>query len=479
MSSLHSEHSSTDDRHSKGRKLFGQPVLLQDWDEELEEGAFQYWELFLDLLLVAAASSVTDQFKENLTAVGFGEFVVFYLGILNGWLLYTHHITSRFQDNSLAHSMVLFFYCLGFGICIVNTGYSFVQGFCWGAVLQRVSVMVMFVSIYMAIPRARDMVTVLGGMTVCTTILLTTVALLGHDIEDSSVLMAIFWIALFVEFWGEAVFLQLVKGRRLVPINIDQTKERLGAMELVMLGESVLSVCMIYREWLSERQLGGEGQHEEETETIHQGYATFWGIQPYYFVLGYSFLLIYMFLLLYFHMQPNPGDHAFRRSRLHGTITFLLHKILGLAYLAVGTSVKLVVESVLREEKMDEAASLLMGYGVGASIIILFCMRYMHYGGRPHVNFGTKCMVYGVNRRLDTLASIWWTTVFIAGVLPIIGIATGWTLQFGPLQLTCIHALLVFVLVLLESFFSHSMQAGVDRIDAVAISGHGEREPLN
>ena len=38
-----------------GRRLRGAPVLLQDWDEEVEEGAAQYWELFLDLLLVAAS----------------------------------------------------------------------------------------------------------------------------------------------------------------------------------------------------------------------------------------------------------------------------------------------------------------------------------------------------------------------------------------------------------------------------------------
>ena len=79
----------------RGRMLFGAPVLLQDWDRESQH-AFQYWELFLDLLLVAAASAVTDQFKENLHVQGMGEFVVFYLSLLNGWLLYTHHITTRF-----------------------------------------------------------------------------------------------------------------------------------------------------------------------------------------------------------------------------------------------------------------------------------------------------------------------------------------------------------------------------------------------
>ena len=108
--------------HRGGRKLFGETVLLQDWDKESEgEGAAQYWELFLDLLLVAAASCVADQFKET---ADFAEFALFYLILVNGWMLYTHHITSRFEDASLAHSMLLFLYMSGFGYSIVNVGYA-------------------------------------------------------------------------------------------------------------------------------------------------------------------------------------------------------------------------------------------------------------------------------------------------------------------------------------------------------------------
>jgi hypothetical protein len=264
-------------------------------------------------------------------------------------------------------------------------------------------------------------------------------------------------------------------GRRMVPINIDQTKERLGAMELVMLGESVLSVCMIYRELMAEK----DEEAKEEQESMHS--PIIWGIHPYYYVLVHSFLLIFMLLLLYFHMQPSPADHAFRRSRLHGTAVFLLHKILGLAYLAVGTSIKLVVESVLLNEPLVSAAHFLMGYGVGASILILFGMRWMHYGGRSHINFGDKCMHFGVNPRLDNLASMWWTTICIAGILPLIAVATKWTLKFDAVTLTAIHAWFVFFLVLLETFFSHSLQEGaaVQQVTIhVAGVSHGETQLL-
>ena len=94
-----------------GRRLFGAPVLLQDWDRAAEEGAAQYWELFLDLLLVAGASALADQLKEDERV---GHFALYYLVVVNGWNLYTHHITTRFEDASLAHAMLLLEYFYGF-----------------------------------------------------------------------------------------------------------------------------------------------------------------------------------------------------------------------------------------------------------------------------------------------------------------------------------------------------------------------------
>lgn len=462
----------SEEQYSRGRRLFGVPVLLQDWDDETEEGAFQYWELFLDLLLVAAASSITDQFKDSQEL---GEFVVFYMIILNGWLLYTHHITLRFQDNSLAHSMVLFVYCIGFGYEIVNAGYEYTRVFCYGAVLQRFSVLTMLASIACAIPRARAMCAVIGSLTTFTTILLLVVGIGLKDAEDKSmklssspVLFVCFWAAALLEFCGEAFMMNMLSGRRMIPVNIDQTKERLGAMELVMLGESVLSVCIIYREFQAKRELE-EGVGGEDKAVIR-----------FYYVLGFSFLLIFMFLLLYFHMQPSPTDHAFRRSRFHGTALLILHKVLGLTYLAVGTATKLIVEDVLEDQPEKSALTTqLMGYGVGASILVMFGMRYLHYGGRGHINFGTQCLYFGVDPHLDRLANTWWATVFLAGILPILGTVSGWTTQFDPIALLGIHAGWVFLLVLMESSFSHALQDGATKQNEQQQQQHGETLPAN
>lgn len=63
------------------------PVLLQDFDEEADQSGAGHWQLFLDLLLVAAASSIADGFKSELTLSSFGEFAVLYIIIVNGWML--------------------------------------------------------------------------------------------------------------------------------------------------------------------------------------------------------------------------------------------------------------------------------------------------------------------------------------------------------------------------------------------------------
>jgi low temperature requirement protein LtrA len=155
--------------HQRGgiRRLFGSPVLLQDWDSEAEEGAAHYFELFLDLLLVASASSVADQFKQD---ENFGEFCVFYFIMVNGWMLYTHHITTRFEDTSLAHSMLLFYYFIGFGYSIVNVGFKDVHAFAAGAILQRASILIMLANIATCLPRARYFCKVLAALTVVATV---------------------------------------------------------------------------------------------------------------------------------------------------------------------------------------------------------------------------------------------------------------------------------------------------------------------
>jgi hypothetical protein len=334
--------------------------------------------------------------------------------------------------------MVLFVYCLGFGICILNTSFPEVQAFCWGSILQRVSVLWMLASFAHCIERARYFCGVLAIITTIATVCFLLVALYGHNIQESPLIMTAFWMGTATEFFGEMFLMKLTEGRRLLPINIEQSKERLGALELIMLGETVLSVCIIYREFHSSTK----------------------DAQAYYWILGFSFLLIFMFLLFFFHMQPSPEDHAARRSRHHGVALYLLHKTLALTFLAVGTSVKVVVNCYLNEEpSLPRFGTSLFGYSVGCSILCMVGMRYLHYGGKDTLNFGHRVFQLGQNQRLDLMVKFWWRTVGIAAILPMVGLWTGFTFRHNsPLALVAAYATLLFVLCAVESYYSHQIQ---------------------
>jgi len=68
------------------RRLFGPTILLQDWGDTSEGfnntgNSSHYWELFIDLLLVAAASSIADTFKESHSV---SQFTLSYMIVVNG-----------------------------------------------------------------------------------------------------------------------------------------------------------------------------------------------------------------------------------------------------------------------------------------------------------------------------------------------------------------------------------------------------------
>lgn len=354
--------------------------------------------------------------------------------MMNGWILYSHHYSTRFKDASLAHSLVLFVYVFGFGVSIVNVGFEDQTQFVVGALIQRFAIFIMLAITGHSLPRARYSCKVIG--------LLTIVAVTGLCVAlsaNETVSRVGLWAAALAELTGEIFLVSCTDLRSFVPINIEQSKERLGALELVMLGETVLSVTLQYR----------EGRNETTVTTSF-----------YYWVLGLSFLLIFMVTLLYFHMQPEPGEHAFRRSRFHGTACMVVHKILALALLAVGVSIKLIAEDVLTNEPLSPQAAQLMGGGVGVFLLLLFFLRYLHYGGKPAIHFGHKVLRSGEHPDLDLVATAWWSTVGFAWVLPFLGIATGTTMK-SPVAAIAWHAIYLFVLCVLESTFSHKIEDGL------------------
>jgi low temperature requirement protein LtrA len=427
-----------------GRKLIGPPVLLQDWDNEAEEGAAKYWELFLDLLMVAAASAVADGLKENPTLQGVNDFIVLYLLFVNAWMLYTN-LTTRFEDSTFLHSMILFVFILGNAICIVNANIEDnSRPLAMGALLQRVAVMIMLLSVYLCIPRARQYVRCVGLVTALEIAVLLFIIVLG---EQSA--KGLFWVAVLIELATEFSMTFALIGTSLVPINIEHVKDRLGVLLLVMLGETVISSTIEYRRLV-------------EAEEIHD-------YGDYYWVLGWALVIVFFYTLLYFAMSPPPALHGFRRSRNHGCLLLICHKFMCGSVLAVGVAVKLTIEAVInQEESLSDFAVRLWSASVGFSLTFLFCLRLLHYlGVFPR---GTE------PPHAILLMKIWWTFLGIVSLLPFMGI---WIEIRSPVQSIAFYACYLFVVCFVESAFTHVLEPFLKEDASTASSTSQETMPFH
>jgi hypothetical protein len=192
-----------------------------------------------------------------------------------------------------------------------------------------------------------------------------------------------------------------------------------------MLGETVISSTMTYREYAADSDVG---------ESL-----------PYYVVLGLSFLLIFMLTLIYFHVQPEPKDHALRLSKTLGAILMMLTLLLGMILLTLGVSIKLVVKSVAENEELSDFSKLLMTRAVGAAMIILLFTRLCHFGGRtPKASDPT---------RVKLLMRLWWIAFAIVSVIPFFLPDLS-----HPISSLASTSGLLLSFCLLETWFSHILE---------------------
>jgi len=400
-----------------GRRLFSAPTLWQDWGDDPEHGDASYWELFTDLLLVAAASAVADNLRNDLSLSGVAEFVSLYMIICGGWLHYSHHYTSRFNDDSLTHSLLLFVFLVGMAVSIVNASYEHAQYFAIGVMVQRLAYLAMLHCLYVAlyercgIMTRNIMIVVMANMT-----------LFGVMVLFPSSAWWLMPVLAFIELFGEMSFITIPRTA-MVPINIEHSKDRLGVLCLVMMGETIISITMEYREYMEKDVL---------TEDVEEAYYT---------LLALAFLLVFMFTLLYFHMQPPPATHAFRRSGILGLATLVLHKLMGCSLLAVGVAIKVAVSAVVAKEQLTPFASRLLGIAVGSSMFNLLAMRLCHYGGRPKLD---------VSNFAHRLMNIWWLSVVIFSILPFCYMS-----MLDPVQVFLWQSTSLAAFCVLETSFTH------------------------
>jgi Bacterial low temperature requirement A protein (LtrA) len=224
------------------------------------------------------------------------------------------------------------------------------------------------------------------------------------------------------------VFCSGITREQAIPINIDHTKDRLGILVLIMLGETVISSTIEFRRLA-------------HAEAIHD-------YVRYYWVLFWALVLVFFYNLLYFCVDPPIELHAFRRDRLRGTMVFLAHKIMCGSILAVGTAVKLTIEAVVQQEELSNFAVNLWSCSVGVSILSLLIQRLLHYYG-----------VFPSGKEppeLIRLMRAWWGVFVIWSVIPFGGLVV--VRIYDPIHSIAMYSSFLFSLCLIESTFTHIIQ---------------------
>jgi hypothetical protein len=132
----------------------------------------------------------------------------------------------------------------------------------------------------------------------------------------------------------------------------------------------------------------------------------------------------------------------------------LLTRLLGLAVLTVGVSVKWIVASVLlKDERNAVYVMRLQGIGVGCGLLLLYCIRVLHHGGRDTLQVGNYLLRIGDDAMLDTIVHVWWWSFALSSLVPFL---MAFTMK-DPIALTVSNAGLLLFLCILESFFVHLM----------------------
>jgi hypothetical protein len=287
-----------------------------------------YWELFVDIILVAAAASIPYK------SAGFVEYAIIYLSIVNGWFLYVHHFASRFQEKSRSHSVLLWVFILGMVWGVRSIG-DF-QQFSLAMVVLRVAMFVLILRMACAVPRATACCALLAFFTSDST-LCYSLALSDRDAAP------FLWgfcavMELLVDF-----FLAVALSEQLqMPYSLQHTMDHFWAVFLAPLGALAIK--------------------------LFQGEVTLMHLM--------APMLLLSFGLLYYGLKEAAYEKAMEQSRIFRACLFIVLKLLGLSIWSVGACLM----SLVGDETADLEADL--GWSVGGALIWFLILRL--FAGRPH-----------------------------------------------------------------------------------------------
>jgi len=448
--------SSSSSLNNRKLLLFGPESLLFDTTTNVGNSNIirtnhqSSWDLFLDLLMVAAATAVADGLKRNPTWSGVGEFWMLYFLFVNGWNLYTNQITSRFKDWPFLHYALPFFiYFLGTAIMVVNTTTSSLV-ISVGATIQRFAIMWMLVSIHSYnIPQVRGFCRKLGIITNVVIVLFLSAIWFGDNKTFSTMML---WMTIIVELATELIILttndddieEEEDGKVLVVVDMnntmEHTKHRMSNLIVLMLGESMITTTLQYRNFIQ----------QEDMIDIKI-------ITGYYYALFWTLVLLFFFMVFYFNTLPSLSTTN-NKSKKNPTIEclyVLFHKLVCGCVLTMSVAISLSFQSITKYNNDNGDASnstvtinTMWSLSIGGSLLFLFCIRIIQYYDNNNLHESSSTL--WMNMWLITIGMF----SFLPFVMGLIFLATT-TNNTNTISVISSYAILLFMISLIDAIFAH------------------------
>ncbi|KAF0694303.1 Aste57867_14815 [Aphanomyces stellatus] len=367
------------------RTFMSQPSLSADWSGEYEEKSAQWFELFLDLIMVAACSNVTEKLKEDLSFHGFLYFVLLTTAYTMTWMLFTN-FHARFNEKSLLHYAYLYLLLSGLGGMVLagEPGAAFTIGM----LLARVSILFMYITIYVLLPKVRPNV-----FTDISVVAMSSLTLVISLALPESWTMPSYILAMTFESAGRLVVGQLRTQAVIpmeihrIPLNIDHFNERVGCLVMVSLGEAVVSAIINF----------------DKPELL---------TTRFFFMMQLALLVLFSTAMFYFTIQPVRDFHALRRSAVTGIVFAWLHYLLVPTLLSIGVGLKFTTAAVLVGVPLSSADVWLLFGGIAATLLVMLGLRLCHFGGRQPAPTDPELA--------KRIKYAWWVVVGVSPIFPLV-----------------------------------------------------------
>ncbi|RHY92542.1 hypothetical protein DYB37_000471 [Aphanomyces astaci] len=367
------------------RSLREPPTLSAAWNEDYDQKAAEWFELFLDLMMVAVCSDIARKLQANLDGGGVAHFVVLFCLYFSTWQLYTHY-NSRFNENSLLHYMLLFGLLCGFGGMVLSSEPGSV--FALGLLITRLAIAGMYINTFLLMPAARDYLTTEMAMIAVEIVALAACLVLpGLGLTPSYLVLLV--VAVFVRPIVTLARSTTTDSTLRIAVNIDHYSERCGCMVLVVLGEAVLKSIL-------------------NLEQSGKGATT-----QFYSTMVLSLMVIFALAIFYFGTQPPRSLHAMRRSVWAGLAYMYVHYVLLAALLGFGVGVTIVANDVKEDVPVHDGAHVWLIFGsISISMTGILCLRLLHFGGRSIKDTDPTIV--------KQLKVMWWSFTFASPLLSVV-----------------------------------------------------------